>query len=349
MNPRPLVVVWCLASAGCLWISADEHTQRKDQDLDGVGFDVDCDDFDPRVAPGLAEQPCDALDNDCDPATLDGPAVVGSTVYASVQAAVDAAPVDGTITVCPGFHAGVTIVTPGLAVSGTGDPALTTVSGGGTGPAFTIAAPGVTISRLTVAGGTGVARAEAPGLPEGTYGGGVYAMDATDTVTLSNLIVQGNTADHGAGIAGPLVGALAMSGVVVRQNTATGRGGGLLVPSAATVTAGSFTQNAADEGGGIAVLTGGVLDLADQVGVTANIAARGGGGSLGAGASWTGGGITENVADEAGGGLWSLGGAASDVVLRLNTSLVGGNYGGYGVLARAEVSDGKAEGGGGVW
>lgn len=42
-----------------------------DEDGDGVFADVDCDDGDPLVAPGLLEQVYDGVDNDCDPATAD--------------------------------------------------------------------------------------------------------------------------------------------------------------------------------------------------------------------------------------------------------------------------------------
>ena len=37
-----------------------------------VANDEDCDDLDANVNPGHAEVPCDGLDNDCDPSTLDG-------------------------------------------------------------------------------------------------------------------------------------------------------------------------------------------------------------------------------------------------------------------------------------
>lgn len=42
-----------------------------DADGDGVFADVDCDDLDPQVNPGILEQPYDGVDNDCSPATAD--------------------------------------------------------------------------------------------------------------------------------------------------------------------------------------------------------------------------------------------------------------------------------------
>ena len=44
---------------------------REDCDHDGYPVDSDCDDTDPAVNPGAAEDPFDGTDNDCNPETLD--------------------------------------------------------------------------------------------------------------------------------------------------------------------------------------------------------------------------------------------------------------------------------------
>jgi len=44
-----------------------------DSDGDGQCADVDCDDLDADVAPGLIELTCNSTDDDCDPSTLDAP------------------------------------------------------------------------------------------------------------------------------------------------------------------------------------------------------------------------------------------------------------------------------------
>ncbi|MCB9675695.1 MAG: hypothetical protein H6737_11295 [Alphaproteobacteria bacterium] len=61
---RALLVL--LALAGC-----KRDPSKVDADGDGVFADVDCDDDDPSVFPGVIEQIYDGIDNDCDPSTPD--------------------------------------------------------------------------------------------------------------------------------------------------------------------------------------------------------------------------------------------------------------------------------------
>jgi hypothetical protein len=54
-----------------LLAACDRPPEKTDEDGDGVTADLDCDDGDPSVFPGVTENPYDGVDNDCDPATPD--------------------------------------------------------------------------------------------------------------------------------------------------------------------------------------------------------------------------------------------------------------------------------------
>ena len=59
---------------GCVALvlaACDRPPEKTDEDADGVFADVDCDDSDPAVFPGVTENPYDGKDNDCDASTPD--------------------------------------------------------------------------------------------------------------------------------------------------------------------------------------------------------------------------------------------------------------------------------------
>ncbi|MEZ4235302.1 MAG: putative metal-binding motif-containing protein [Myxococcota bacterium] len=176
-----------LLLGGCLWISPADHAVRLDGDGDGALGDVDCNDADPEIGPGRAEIPCDGVDNDCDPATPDGPAFVqGGGAYATVQEAIDAALPPQEVVVCPGTASGpLTVATPGLTVSGAGTVDAT----GYDGAAITVTAAGVTLADLVVRGGAGCPTPPPGGAP-GRYGGAICAVGA-GPLTLRDVSVTG--------------------------------------------------------------------------------------------------------------------------------------------------------------
>jgi hypothetical protein len=114
--------------------------------------------------------------------------------------------------------------------------------GGGNKPAATLAATPVTISGVTITGGTS------------GKGGGIYANNAL--LTVNNCNITGNTAYYSGGgvyIAG-YYSALTVNNSTISNNTAGRTGGGLATTDAAvTVQESAVTGNTAGRGGGIHV------------------------------------------------------------------------------------------------
>ena len=67
-----------------------------------VSVSGDCDDGDPATYPGAPDPACDGVDNDCDGVGANTVAVVDGAWYDDLQSAVDAAPTDGAVDICPG-------------------------------------------------------------------------------------------------------------------------------------------------------------------------------------------------------------------------------------------------------
>src|SRR5439155_18327275 len=87
-------------------------------------------------------------------------------------------------------------------------------------------------------------------------GGGIYSAAgmSTTSVTLTNVIVTGNTATHGGGIDNELGSTLVMTGVTVSGNMASVAGGGVVNEArapGATLTNVTISGNTAGTGGGL--------------------------------------------------------------------------------------------------
>ena len=149
---------------------------------------------------------------------------------------------------------------------------LVTVSGGGQSQVFNIAGGSATLSGLTISGGSA------------QNGGGFE--NSGGTLTLSNVIVSGNTATgNGGGIYTTSGGSTTLDGVTVSGNTAAS-GGGAAVGSGAVSTLTNVTvagNTATGSGGGLADL--GTTLTVINVTISNNQAASTGGGLLVSGSS----------------------------------------------------------------
>jgi len=143
-------------------------------------------------------------------------------------------------------------ITEDLTITGAG-AATTIIDGGGIDRIFDVWAP-LSVSEVTIRNGN-------PGTmlcPSGQQpsGGGIYSAAgmSTTSVTLTNVIVTGNTATHGGGIDNEPGSTLVMTGVTVSGNMASVAGGGVVNEArapGATLTNVTISGNTAGTGGGL--------------------------------------------------------------------------------------------------
>lgn len=250
---------------------------------------------------------------DC--AELTGPgALQGSTAYATVQEAVDAAADgSGVVWLCPGTYTEAITVTADTWIGGVGGADAVTLQGDGTSSVIAVSGAAITLVGLTLTGG------------DDTYGGGLAAASAT-SVTLEDCRFTGNDATYG---------------------------GGAHVGGTVTLTRTEFVGNAADEyGGGLAIDDDAVVSATDVV-VDGNSAQLGGGVFGFPGASLDGGGSTVvrgNTADN-GAGLYVWNGTLSNLTVENNSATsTGGGLVAYegATLTDVDVLGNEAALGGGI-
>ncbi len=162
-------------------------------------------------------------------------------------------------------------ITDGVIITGPGAN-FATVSGAGAFRIFdTTPAPAgssITITGLTLANGSTTGN-----------GGGINTFD--EALTLTNLVIQNNTANEGGAISlGAAAATLVLTNSTLANNTVTEDGGAINVGSAANLTITNSTlsgNSAGSDGGGIYFLSGGSLNMTRST-VSGNTASGGVGG-----------------------------------------------------------------------
>ncbi len=186
---------------------------------------------------------------------------------------------------------------------------------------FDVLSGTVQFQDLTIQGGAGVAQ-----------GGGIQVA-AGANVSLTNVVVSGNSASSGAGIYN--LGSLTLNQVTLSGNSATGDGGGLRNAGSASLTGVWVKSNSAASGAGIYSLGTGVLGLSNST-LSQNTASVNGGGLYVSGGSLSIGNstITNNSAANAGGGVYinSAGYTIANSTIAYNSALTGGGVFSSGVL-----------------
>lgn len=183
--------------------------------------------------------------------------------YATIGAAVAAAPDGATITVCAGtYNERFAVAHKTIRIQGAGDTS-TTIDAGAGGTAIEIDTANVTLVGFTILRGRSA-----------TQGGAVKCVGGT--LTLTGSTVTDNRAEAGGGaIYGSGCG-FAIDATTFTANEGRDRGGALLTENSHGFVANStFTNNAADYGGALHLIDGDV-DVRGSRFVTNNARVRGG-------------------------------------------------------------------------
>ena len=202
-----------------------------------------------------ATEICDGVDNDCDTGTSeDGNVSIGSTTYASIQAALDAASDGDVVHICEGTFEENLSITRDVELQGVG-ASVSIIDGNDDGPVVGVDTPGVhlTIRGLTLRNGVATMVSDI-GVEAG---GGIEAWNAA-SLEVEDCVIEYNEAELGGGIFGPESGNTSLRDTTLTRNAATAEsGGGAFLQSAPDGTIDidgcEFSDNRAKiSGGGIA-------------------------------------------------------------------------------------------------
>ena len=219
-----------------------------------VDNELDCDDTNDAVNPDAIEI-CDGVDNDCDTSTSeDGTIGIGSTTYASIQAAIDAASDGDVVHICAGTFEGNLSITKDVELEGVG-ASVAIIEGNFDGPVVAVETKGVDVAIRGLTLRYGVATLVSDIGMEA--GGGIEAWNAA-SLEVENCVIEHNGAELGGGILGPESGNTSLHDSTVTNNLATfDSGGGAFLQSTPHGTIDidgcEFSDNRATTyGGGIA-------------------------------------------------------------------------------------------------
>jgi hypothetical protein len=221
----------------------DDGDDDPDADADGDGFVAadDCDDDDPAINPDADEAPLNGADDDCDGKLDEVLACASGGDFATIQAAIDAAPPATAIDICPGTYAEALKIERSVHLYGLEGAAATIVDAGDADRAVVVAGTDegtVTLAGLTLRRGMSSGR-----------GGGVRCTDSA--LALVDLVITDNAAPIGAGVAATDC-ALTVAGSEITHNTGTASGGGFyLEGSTGAIDDSLIADNAAFRGGGV--------------------------------------------------------------------------------------------------
>ncbi len=285
----------------------------------------DCDDADAFVHPGATEV-CDDVDNDCD-GTVDAPGLItldGATNHATIAEALDAAQDGSTVLLCDGTYEESVTIEREVTLASLHGAGAVTLDAGHVGSVVTLAAGAATLSGLVLTHGSGT-------LVGGKLVGGGIAVTDGLRLTVDDCVIEDNTAERGAGLFTEFGAVTTITGSIVRDNAATGWGGGAMVRGTLFAFSSGFSDNDASHGGAVMVsldgtvslhdlvmtgnhadtlggamyvMAGATVDADDGVVFSGNTSAGFGGGvALNDAAAWSGGVFQHNVADNSGGGM----------------------------------------------
>ena len=276
----------------------------------------DCNDDDASVKPG-AQEVCDGQDNDCDQGTPEaGLVTMNGENFSGINEAIWASDWQtggSEIFVCEGTYVGRIDVYHDLTLTGVHGPETTILDGNGEGATVTVDYD-ITIQGFTITGG------------EAYTGGGIDGFSyGSGHLIVENVILEGNSAEFGGGIAGGENQDLTLADVIIRDNVATASGGGVYMWGGQLRRAEVY-GNSGVYGGGVYVERGRLAADAYSH-VYANTAAYGGG-------------VYLTDAELAGG-----------VPIDDNSAQFGGGVAGRGTVLfeQAEVRNNTAQRGGGAY
>jgi hypothetical protein len=198
-----------------------------------------------------------------------GEFIVGGSGFATIQAAVQAAPAGATVLVGAGVHAPVDLSGKAVTIQSLAGAAQTVIDGGATQRCVTMSTPaaGATVVRgFTLRNGRAV------------DGGAVRVLGSS--LSLRDSVVRGNVALGSGGGVAVTNGSVVITNCVIEENSAD-RGGGLFVeragaPGSAVVRDSVVARNASVQPGG-GIHNRGQVTL-ERVAVSENIAGSGAGG-----------------------------------------------------------------------